>query len=385
MIQINDKQNCCGCYACAQKCPKQCITMTEDNEGFSYPVINEELCIDCGLCEKVCPVINQGRKRFSRHVYAINNKNEETRRKSSSGGVFTLFSEKTISEKGVVFGAKFDNRWNVIHAYTDIQKEIEYFNGSKYVQSSIGSSYIEVEAFLRQGRKVLFSGTPCQVAGLKLFLKKEYENLRTIDFVCHGVPSPKIWQMYLNEIRIKKNVKEITNIKFRDKKLGWKNFSLVINFTNTKGEKKEISEPVSKNIYLRGFLQDLYLRPSCHACPANCLKSNSDITLGDYWGISKFNNDIDDNKGTSLVIASTPAGENMIEEILNKSIVYKSTFENALASNPCLTACVPPSPKRKLFFTQLTRRNSISKLIYHTTKITLYQKIKTKIHHILNK
>ena len=184
-----------------QCCSRHCISMHEDNEGFLYPIVDKEACIDCGLCEKVCPVIHQGEPTEPLSSYIAINPNEEIRLKSSSGGIFTLLAEKIIADGGVVFGARFDKNWNVVHAWTDTIVGLAPFRGSKYVQSRIGNTYKETKEFLQQGRKVLFSGTPCQVAGLKKYLRKEYDNLLTVDFICHGVPSPGVWRRYLSELR----------------------------------------------------------------------------------------------------------------------------------------------------------------------------------------
>lgn len=199
MIHITNRQDCCGCAACAQRCPKQCISMKEDAEGFLYPTVDTEVCIDCGLCEKVCPELNSGRERQPQKVYAAINKDEKIRLGSSSGGVFTALAEQTIDEGGVVFGARFDENWEVVHAYTETKEGLTAFRGSKYVQSRIGNAYKDAERFLRNGRKVLFTGTPCLVMGLKLYLGRDYDNLLTVDFLCHGVPSPKAWRLYLKE------------------------------------------------------------------------------------------------------------------------------------------------------------------------------------------
>ena len=245
MINIIDKKNCCGCNACVQHCPKSCITMQEDGEGFLYPIVDQEVCIDCGLCQKVCPVLNQGEERKPLQVYAANNPNEEVRMQSSSGGVFTLLAETIIQEGGVVFGVRFNDDWEVIHDYTETKEGLAAFRGSKYVQSRIGESYCQVERFLKKGRKVLFTGTPCQIAGLNLFLRKEYDNLLTVDFICHGVPSPGVWKSYLEElIALKGNqknsvlshskpiilysIRDISRIEFRNKRLGWKKYSFAL-------------------------------------------------------------------------------------------------------------------------------------------------------------
>ena len=236
MIDIKDKKDCCGCSACVQKCPKQCISLKEDCEGFLYPIVDKDICIDCGLCEKVCPILYQGEERKPLKVFAAKNHDEEIRKQSSSGGIFTLLAEKIINEGGVVFGAKFDENWDVKHDYTETIEGLAAFRGSKYVQSRIEDNYRKAETFLKQGRKVLFSGTPCQIAGLKRFFRKEYENLLTVDFICHGVPSPGVWRRYLQETvarmcdknRVSTDPISIKNarvesISFRDKSHGWKN------------------------------------------------------------------------------------------------------------------------------------------------------------------
>lgn len=360
MICIRDKKLCCGCGACVQRCPKSCISMREDNEGFLYPEVNKEICIDCGLCEKVCPVINQSEERKPMAVYAAKHKDERIRLASSSGGVFTAIAESVIDEGGVVFGARFDKDWSVIHGYTETKEGLAAFRGSKYVQSRIGESYKDTEAFLKTGRKVLFSGTPCQIAGLKRFLRKEYDNLLTVDFICHGVPSPGVWREYLKEetarqcggknsvlshLKDKLGDVRIENISFRDKRLGWKkfSFSLTLSTTNGSGAKNTVflSESLDKNIFLRGFLADLYLRPSCHACLAKKFKSGSDVTIGDFWGVQNVMPEIDDDKGVSVLFILKDQNNVIFKNLLlSKLLFYKQwSLENSV--KPGL---------RKLFF-----------------------------------
>ena len=190
MIHIQQKEDCCGCGACMQICPKQCITMTEDEEGFLYPRIDNTQCIGCNLCEKVCPVINQRPVREPLHTYASIYNNDSVRKESSSGGMFTYFAEQILNKHGVVFGATYTNKWEVIHTYIEHINELWKLRGSKYVQSYIGESYQQAEKFLKQGRFVLFCGTPCQIAGLHGYLRKAYNNLYTIDIICHGLGTP---------------------------------------------------------------------------------------------------------------------------------------------------------------------------------------------------
>ena len=383
MINIIDKKNCCGCNACVQHCPKSCITMQEDGEGFLYPIVDQEVCIDCGLCEKVCPVLNQGEERKPLQVYAANNPNEEVRMQSSSGGVFTLLAETIIQEGGVVFGVRFNDDWEVIHDYTETKEGLAAFRGSKYVQSRIGESYCQVERFLKKGRKVLFTGTPCQIAGLNLFLRKEYDNLLTVDFICHGVPSPGVWKSYLEElIALKGNqknsvlshskpiilnsIRDISRIEFRNKRLGWKKFSfaLTLSVPDGHGTKNTVllSEPYNENIFMKGFLADLFLRPSCYACPAKCLKSGSDITIGDYWGIQNVMPEIDDDKGICCLMVNTDKGGQLLSS--KEWVEYrKSDYSTVIKYNIACVVSVAPNLKRKLFFDKYQKTNSLIRLI----------------------
>lgn len=309
MIDIKDKINCCGCHACLTVCPKQCIKMHPDEEGFLYPIVDTNFCIDCGLCEKVCPVINQYNSHLPLKVYVAKNRNENVRLQSSSGGIFTLIAEAIINEGGIIFGARFDEKWNVIHAWTDTIEGIATFRGSKYVQSTIGNTYFEAKTFLKQGRKVLFSGTPCQIAGLKKFLRKEYDNLLTVEVVCHGVPSPLVWERYLKDLNI--NGSAITYVNFRSKKRGWKKYSYLIN-----SESQSLFDDYALNSeYLQGFSLNLTIRPSCYRCPAKSGKSGADITLADCWGIEKMKIMYDDDKGISTVLLNTQKASSIYSSI----------------------------------------------------------------------
>ena len=261
MIHIKAKQECCGCYACYNICPQSCISMQIDEEGFWYPVVDQERCIDCGLCEKSCPVLNKSIVDNYPTAYAAVNKDKHIRNQSSSGGLFTIVAESIIRNNGIVFGAGFDDDFNVVHSWTDNIAGLNQFRGSKYIQSCIGTTYKEARDFLKQGKKVLFSGTPCQIAGLKSYLGKDYDNLMCIDIICHGVPSPNVWRRYKEALEERSQGKTL-RIAFRSKVCGWKLFSLSFSFDND----KEYSKRLTEDIYLKGFLQNLYLRPSCYNC-----------------------------------------------------------------------------------------------------------------------
>lgn len=346
MIDIKNKQDCCGCSACAQRCPKQCISMQMDNEGFLYPQVDTSKCVDCHLCEKVCPVINQDEARTPLKVYAAKNSDDDIRLKSSSGGIFTLLAEQTIKDDGVVFGACWDKDWNVKHDYIDNISDLQRFRSSKYLQSVIGDNYLKAEQFLKIGRKVMFTGTPCQIAGLKHFLRKEYHNLLAVEIICHSVPSPGVWQQYLTTRlhTLKWNKSDIRNISFRDKKTGWKTYSFVIE--NKDGN--SFIELSSKNAFMRGFLTDLYTRPSCYACPAKQLRSGSDLTLGDFWGIESLMPEIDDDKGVSAIIVNSDKGKQVLHNINVE--LYEVQYDDLTTRNPALVKSFPITPKRIEFF-----------------------------------
>lgn len=346
MITITDKSQCCGCSACAQRCPRQCISMQMDNEGFLYPQVDISKCVDCHLCEKVCPVINKYDTRTPLNVYAAKNSDDEVRHQSSSGGIFTLLAEQTIKDGGVVFGVCWDKDWNVKHDYAECIDDLAKFRSSKYLQSVIGDSYLKAEQFLKTGRKVMFTGTPCQIAGLKHFLRKEYDNLLVVEVICHSVPSPGVWQQYLTTRlnTLKWNKSDIRNISFRDKKTGWKTYSFVIE--NKDGN--SFTELSNKNAFMRGFLADLYTRPSCHACPAKHLKSGSDITLGDFWGIESLMPEIDDDKGVSAIIVNSDKGKQVLHDI--NVVLHEVQYDDLTTRNPALVKSFPKTPKRTEFF-----------------------------------
>ncbi len=334
--------------------------MSADNEGFLYPVVDTTTCIDCGLCEKVCPVINQSASSLPLATYAAKNTDEEMRAKSSSGGIFTLLAEQIISEGGVVFGAKFDTDWSVVHAYTETVEGLAAFRGSKYAQSTIGENYKTAERFLIEGRKVLFSGTPCQIAGLKKFLRKEYAQLLTIEVVCHGVPSPMVWKDYLeykracttsSEEATPNTLPTITDISFRDKSNSWRKFGVRFCFASTEnsGISREIT-PFYDDPFMRGFLRNLYLRPSCYHCAARSGKSGADLSIADYWGVHKIHPKFYDDRGIGLILVNTNKGAESYNDISNRLNSLQSKLDKALAYNPCIIRSVNEPQQRADFW-----------------------------------
>jgi len=348
--------------------------MKVDEEGFWYPVIEQNKCINCNLCEKICPVINPIDRNTSLKLsYAMKNKDEEIRLRSSSGGMFYLLAENIIRQNGVVYGAGFDGDFSVKHIKINKEQEIGLLQGSKYLQSSIGNTYVQVKKDLEGDKKVLFTGTPCQIEGLKNFLRKDYINLFTMDFICHGVPSPMIWKEYLNEIRDNKQG-EIKTVYFRDKKLGWKLFSLKIIF-----EKDTYINDLNQDLYMKGFLQDLYLRPSCYNCKFKKINRLSDITVADFWGIDKVLPKMDDDKGTSLIIIHTDKGKQLFDILFDRMIVNEVNMNEALKYNLSMIKSVKYNKKRKEFFERFINEKTLTTLIFQYTKITLAKQIQQKI------
>ena len=398
MIQITDKSHCCGCTACIAICPKQCITMKEDDkEGFFYPVVDSLACINCGLCQKVCPMMHQDDIREPLNVYAAKNKDEKIRLASSSGGIFTLLAERVINEGGVVFGARFNTDWEVIHDYTETKEGLAAFRRSKYVQSYMGDCYQKVKSFLQQDRKVMFTGTPCQIAGLKNYLRKDYDNLLTLDVVCHGVPSPKVWRMYLNEITCKggKNTvlphpidkkAEINSIDFRSKSIGWKKFSfaLTLSKATANGEKNSVllSSIFTEDPYINMFISNLSLQPSCYNCPSKAGKSGSDITIADFWGIEKVLPEFDDDKGISLILSYTGKGIYWLKDLNCEYI--KVDYQNAQKNNPYISNSATKPINRNFFFHRLKHKKNFQSIWEDCSSNALNKRIRRFLYRKFN-
>lgn len=376
MISIKSKYDCCGCEACAQRCAHNAISMKRDKEGFLYPIIDSNKCTKCDICEKVCPVINQKLPSEPIKTYAAKNKDEIVRLQSSSGGIFTLLATKTINNGGVVFGAKFDEQWKVVHDYVETIEDLAKFRGSKYVQSRINDNYIKVEQFLKQGRQVLFSGTPCQIAGLKKYLIKEYKNLICVDIICHGVPSPMIWQKYKAQFELSYT----SSISFRDKSNSWKTYEVVV----SKDQKEVIRETVGQNVYMKIFLSDLCLRPSCAICPAKDGKSKSDITIADFWGIQHIHPEFDDDKGCNLVLINSEKGLNFFNKLECDKI--ESDFNTAIKYNPSYFKCASEPKYRQYFFDNFDKFGfSIYNKIQKEQQPSLIRRIASRIKRIITK
>ena len=363
---------CCGCTACMSVCPKQCISMEVDSEGFLYPVVDQSLCIDCEACVRTCPFHHPAESHKPEEVFAAINTNEGIRMESSSGGVFTIMAEKVINDGGVVFGAKYTADWQVEIVPAETIDELAAFRGSKYLQARMGNSLQQCKQFLRDGRKVLFSGTPCQIAGLKHYLRKDFDNLIAVDFVCHGVPSPKVWGRYLSEVT-NAGRKAIRDIKFRDKPQGWKRFNFTLDYEESE-KSYSISSYNGDNHYMRAFLSDMILRPSCYNCQAKSGRSQSDITIGDFWGIETVLPSMDDDKGTSLVLVHTEKGKQIFADAQVKTEVV--AYEDAFAHNPAIEHSARAHDHRQGFFKRLDQAPDLLQLIDDELKPTLKQQLR---------
>lgn len=355
---------CTGCAACVSICPRNCITMVRNDEGFEEPHINQSECIHCRKCINVCPTLNQKKEISSENsFFFFRNQDEKVVLNSSSGGAFHIFAKQIIQEKGIVFGAKFNSEWEVIHDYTDTVDGISAFQGSKYVQSKIGLSFKKAKHFLDQGRIVLFSGAPCQVSGLLNYLGHEYANLFTIDFICHGVPSPAVFHRYITE-KTDKNDKDlpsecshIASISFRDKAEGWQCYSLSMNYTKKVQDEDSSSiircqyrKNLNDDLYLRGFIHNLFLRHSCSDCQLKSFSSGSDITLADAWGVWNITREWNDNKGCSLIISHGQRGKNLLFSAIPKDRLTTTDEKFVHLYNSAAYESARPHRNRKLFF-----------------------------------
>lgn len=308
MINITDKSKCCGCTACVNACPVQCIVMRRDrDEGFDYPVANPDICIGCGKCESVCPVLAPAEPSTPLAAYAV--RFEEFVDGSSSGGVFPALAKAVIDEGGVVFGAVMEPDLTVGHTEAETMDEVQRMRGSKYVQSDLYSVFFDVKEYIKSGRKVLFTGTPCQVAGLHKYLGGKSDRLVTVDIACHGVPGPGLWEMYVKALG-KRAGSEITAADFRDKSKGWRRYG----FKTVSTSGTSTSVRASEDPYMALFMQDMTLRPSCYNCPAKGGRSCSDLTVADLWSVARTAPQINDDRGASGVLVNTHAGIELLEK-----------------------------------------------------------------------
>ena len=337
MPYLANKNECKGCSACVSACRRRCLQMKTDAYGFAFPfLMNPNQCVHCRKCEKTCPVLRSvDTMNREPEAYAAYSLDEMIRLDSSSGGVFTEISVSIIKDEGCIWGASYNNNFAVEHICIETEAELWKLRGAKYAQSKMNDCFRKVKTALERGRKVLFSGTPCQVAGLRSFLQKDYDNLLCIDFVCHGVPSPMVWEKYVQYRANADNNGTLPRyINLRCKDSGWSRYSYSVDFHYQDATRYICRN--SEDIFMRLFINDYILRKSCSACQFKGYNRVSDITLGDFWGIWDIKPEMDDNKGTSLVLIHSLKGKNMLNSISNKIMSQQVTLEQASRMNRSL-------------------------------------------------
>ena len=356
-IELN---KCNGCTACSSICPKQCIEMKANSEGFLYPNVSKENCINCDLCNQVCPVYNDIKLNDVPKAYAAINKNEEERLQSSSGGIFSLIANYILDRNGYVVGASYNDKFVVEHIIINSKEGLGKLRGAKYSQSRLGNVFGKVKQLLDNGHYVLFSGTPCQVGGLKAYLKKEYEKLILIDTVCHGVPSPLVWKKYVEYRSKTDNKGEIPiSINLRSKSSGWSRYNYSIEFDYGT---KLYSKVNGQDPYMKAFVGNYCLRESCYDCSFKSTQRVSDFTLGDYWGIWNQNPKMDDNRGTSLLLVHSNKGNKILDAISNQLDYVQVDLDESIKENPSMISSSSYNENRTDFIDLMIKGN-ISKAI----------------------
>lgn len=365
-ISITDKTGCTGCEACAAVCPRKSIVMKADVSGFLYPVVDTETCVECGLCEKICPVLHAPEKKtdFEQKAFAGWSKNQALRYNSTSGGLFSELASCVIREHGCAAGAVYGENCEIVHDVAADMKGLEGIRQSKYAQCHTGDIFSKVQELLKAGKKVIFCGTPCHAAALRNYLKKEYENLYIVDFICRGVNSPKAYRSWLCELEKKQGAKA-TKVWFKYKKYGWKNSPRCTRVDFADGS--SVIQDGYKNTYMCGYLgPNLYIRPSCSDCKFKGTERDSDITLADFWGITK---ELDDDRGTSLIIVNTKKGQELLDKIKGTVFLQERSIREIHEGNACFTSSVVIHPKSEEFLSRLDTED-FSKLLHEYAKVS---------------
>ena len=357
---------CCGCGACSAACPKGCISMERDNLGFSRPIVNAEICIDCGACEQACPAIGERSVDQLQSVSWAKSDSSELLDRSSSGGIFGLLARKVLSEGGVVCGAAFDEGCRTVrHVLVGNETGLDAVMRSKYVQSSIGKEvYRGVRNAIRSGRRVLFAGTACQVAGMRGYLGKlgESDLFLSVDVICHGVPSPELWSRWI-DYRGEAFGSDVCDVNMRSKTTGWLSYSAAYKHAAEKDNTGDTESRVfGEDWYMKAFLANASLRSSCLACPAR-RSSGADITLGDFWGFQNIHPEVDCSKGVSAVLCNSKKGERAFKAISRITLNGSATLDEVVAGNPCLIRSVSPHPMRDEFLNDVASGSSIPDLM----------------------
>ncbi len=339
--------NCYGCRSCEQICPKHAIAMKENAEGFLYPVLNEDICVKCGLCARVCPYDSPSAVNMPIRAVASQYKNRDALFSSSSGGLFSALAEYTLSKNGYVAGCIFDESFAALHILTNQKELVEKMRGSKYVQSNLNNVYTQVQDRLKEGALVLFTGTPCQVDGLRCFLRKEYDNLLTVDLICHGVPSPRLLELYIKSVSEKHG--NVQDIRFRDKQRnGWCSQGSI-----KYSDKIKTISPYNNSYYYYYYLGNCVSRMSCYSCKYSSVERVGDLTIGDYWNISEELPELDTSAGFSAVLINTPKGEKMYTEISSELHTYETHVDSVVKGNGNLSVPSPMPENRKNVYSQI--------------------------------
>ncbi len=385
MPNLASKEMCTGCSACYSVCPVHCIEMIKDENGFTYPHIPENSqCINCGKCENLCPVLKDNGCADGKLpvAYAAKSSDESMRMESSSGGIFTELAKQIIAEDGVVYGAAYGETFSIKHYCAGNIQQLQMLRGAKYAESELANTFTEIKRRLAEGQKVMFSGTPCQVAGLKAFTDDDI-NLYTVDFVCHGIPSPKAWTEYVSyRARQDADGKLPVSINLRSKTTGWSRYQ----YSNVFEYPDAISHSAKsgQSLFMQLFVGDYINRESCENCRFKGYSRVSDITLGDFWGIWDIDSDMDDDKGTSVILIHSEKGNNLWQNIHNRIVSKQVTLEQASAQNPSMLVSSKANPNRTKAL-QLIAKGNIDECNQFFTqgKPSVSSRIKGKIKRLL--
>lgn len=380
MIEIKDKTKCCGCTACSSICPKGCIEMRMDEEGFLYPHVRENDCIHCNVCEKACPILNhiENEENLEQTAAIVQNKDQEICRQSTAGGAFTAIAEYTIDKGGIVFGVEIQPDYKVRHTTVETKEELVKFRNSKYVQSDVGNAYVLAKKQLESGRLVCFSGTPCQIEGLRYYLKKDYENLILVDVVCRAVPSPGVWKKYIAMETERHG--DMQSIRFRDKTLGYQYSTMELKDNRGNVYRGGIeSQP-----WLRMFFSGMIIRPSCTECVFRSRYRNSDFTIWDCFNVYSIDKSFNEDIGTTRMLIHTKKGQQIFEQI-KSSFIYKDLDANAAVKGVQEMKESPRVHRRKNEFFLDIEELSMSELLQKYYPETIKIKLKKNTRLLLNR